>query len=234
MQTRKIGPFLLDAEGRLFFGDLLVGYGDEFDEDAFQEALERRAVYQDENRQKQVLEMPASQLSFSWPTEPPDPLVNADDGLTVAEAHRQLWDQLNKGSLCPVCLRHARRYRRAFHKEMAVFLVQLVRRYLDLGAGRRFVFIRELPDYQKAPKSSSDGAYLPHWLLIKRGEPGYYMPTERGVEFVRGRIRVPKYAWIFGNHAHHFSDETIGITEALSTEINVLGMLRHIEGYVGK
>lgn len=231
---RRCGRLLATGDGHWFYGEIQVGKDGHLDADTLLRAI---TVYAEgAEPQVEAWKPPVHQLSFAWPVAAPG-LVNVDAGLTVAQAHAQLWPALDEGAFCPVCQRMARRYARPFHKEMAIFLVYLVRAFLAQGKHKEYIELRGLlPGNRYSPKSSTDGSYLVEWRLIKRKpkEPGWYMPSPAGIAFVRGQTRVPKIAWIYAKQAHHFSQEQISITDALATEIDVMAMLRDIEGYEGR
>lgn len=81
---------------------------------------------------------------------------------------------------------------------------------------------------------------LRHWGLLERhkdsqrtkttNSAGLYRITQKGIDFVEGRIRVPKAANIYLNRLHSFSEETVSIHEALTKEFDYA---EHMAGYFG-
>ena len=150
-----------------------------------------------------------------------------DRTTTLAEAKKVVRDGLKSGITCPCCGRLCKLYPRKLHKEMATFLIQLVRA-AEHDDG--WIHIRNL--LPASPKASTDGSYLTHWGLLetKPSDPGeksdgFYRPTDKGKRFVQGKVRVPSHAYIFSGRCYHFSDEQVSITEALGQPFNYREMM---------
>lgn len=146
--------------------------------------------------------------------------------LTVKQAREFLRARLDEGASCPTCLQHVQVYRRQITSTMAYVLV-LMYRYAEENGDLFF----NVPRYLRGLKDpnlpqGSDETKLKHWELIEAqsgvegddGNPrtGLYRITERGKQFVRGELRVPKYARIYNGKLLSLSkDETVSIREAL-------------------
>lgn len=224
-KTVYCGLLRREPDGRWFYGEQLIGIDGEPVSGALKDALADVA-----DAPEPVLAeptTPAIQTSFSWPVD--EPIIAVDESETLAEAHRQVWANLDAGTWCPCCRRNARRYARPLHAEMATFLVNLVRAF---EKQKRYYHNREILPGADSSKSSTDGSYLTVWGLVKRkpGATGWYLPEPAGIALVRGRIEVPKYAWIYDGRATHFSAERITIREALQNKLSVLSMLTDREG----
>jgi hypothetical protein len=68
-----------------------------------------------------------------------------------------------------------------------------------------------------------DGAACPCWHLVAEldeprddgGRAGYWRVTELGVEFLRGTLRVPKYARVYDGRRLGFAGELVGVADCL-------------------
>lgn len=58
---------------------------------------------------------------------------------------------------------------------------------------------------------------LRHWGLIEAGERGEWRPTQRGVDFLEGRITVPKRVYVFNNEKRDESEEQVSARAALES-----------------
>jgi hypothetical protein len=217
-------------DGSWYYGEVCLGTDNQSLPGALERAIE---AYADAPEPVLKAWSPQdSQMTFEWPMSAP--IVNVDKAISLHEASRAVFAGLDKGAFCPCCQRTARRYARKFHREMAVFLVYLVRAY---RAQPRFYHLREvLPGGRSSPKASTDGSYLTHWGLVKRhkSNAGNYMPTPAGQAFVLGQITVPGTCWVYDGRAWHFSKETVGVREVLDDRVDVLEMLNDNEGPGGR
>lgn len=219
-----------DPEGVWYYGEIRIGR----DNEPLTGALERALEEYSEAPEPVLREWaPAdSQMSFSWPVSAP--IVNVDRNMSLHEASAGVFAKLDKGAFCPCCQRTARRYARKLHREMAVFLVYLVRAYRE---HQRFHHLRDvLPGGRSSPKASTDGAYLTHWGLVKRhkGTAGLYMPTPAGQAFVLGQTTVPSTCWVYDGRPWHFSKDKVTVREVLDDRVDVLAMLQDSEGPGGR
>lgn len=224
-KTNYCGLLRREPNGHWYFGERLIGIDGEPIPGALEIAMADSA--EAETAEPPPPGRPAVQLAIDFPIEAP--VIAIDEGESLAKAHRQVWQNLDQGAWCACCQRTARRYPRKLHAEMASFLVRLVRAY---EKEKRWYHLREVLPGGDAPKSSTDGAYLTHWGLVKRhpDRTGFYRPTPGGIAFVRGRTSVPRIAWVYDKRATHFSKERITIRQALEEQFDLVGMLSDREG----
>ncbi len=220
-----------DEEGRWWYADTQIGH----DGQLYDGELARALAQADEAEQPglEAWKPEPRQLSFQWPVEAP-PTVDVGER-TLAQAHAELWEQLDQGAFCDCCQRMARRYPRRLHREMARFLGKLVEAWEAMPERqKRYVALRDF--WPHGPKASTDGSYLVHWDLVKRHptRTGLYKPTPAGLSFVAGRIVVPKIAWVYAGRATHYSKETIAFVDALAEPVDVRGMLADRDGPEGR
>jgi hypothetical protein len=113
-----------------------------------------------------------------------------------------------KGCICPSCDRFIRVYRRNISGPVAVWLIDLVRKWL---VEQRPYHIRELP---KTP-SRGEEAKLRYWDLArweinedgKKTHSGLWQPTSRGIAFAHGNLRVPRHALVLVRVCIGMADE---------------------------
>lgn len=221
-----------EPDGCWYYGEIMIGQDQIPNPGALERAIEHYA-----NAPEPLLKEwkpKDSQLSFSWPVSAP--IVNVDRDISLQEASRTVFANLDKGAYCPCCQRNARRYARRLHREMAVFLVYLVRAYRAQDKPK-WLHLREvLPGGRSTPKASTDGSYLVNWGLVKRHKQtaGLYMPTPAGQAFVLGQIAVPRICWVYDGRPWHFSKETITIRDVLDDRVDVLAMLQDEAGPEGR
>jgi hypothetical protein len=126
------------------------------------------------------------------------------------------------GVRCPCCQRLVKVYRRKLHREMATFIIHLVRRYQVTGG---WTHVREL-DAPGTRKSSTDGAYLVHWGLLERDRHRRYRPTADGIEFAMDRLHVSRWVDLRNNEPQDFSEDTVSIVEVLGSPFDYEELMR--------
>lgn len=127
---------------------------------------------------------------------------------------RERW---NKGCRCPVCEQRVQCWRRNLTTEMGYALVNVVKKWEQEQRPVRSAELRGLRggDYSK----------LRYWDLVvfesesDEGEGdegrvgGGMTPTEKGLAFVRRRISVTKYVWVYNNKPLRYEGDLISIDQ---------------------
>jgi hypothetical protein len=87
---------------------------------------------------------------------------------------------------------------------------------IEVGASMVWIDTRNLRWICQGHKASTDGTYLTKWGLVekKKGHTGKYRITQKGIGFLKGRITVPRFAFIYGNEVRRFSYEPTTFTAA--------------------
>lgn len=148
--------------------------------------------------------------------------------LTLDEARVQLRAKIKKGAKCPVCKQFAKVYAHPLGSTMARFLIVLVKKHEQHG---EWIHARDL--YAHVPGASTTGGYfslLIHWGLIE-GKPndkdptkrcsGFWRPTQSGIDFAYGRIRVPRYIETYNGKCIAIDKSVqISVTEALGEKFD--------------
>lgn len=137
------------------------------------------------------------------------------DSALLGEA--RAWTRANwtRGCICPLCKGKVKRYARPLHASMAASLIRLYRQYgkewgqLDPVLNRRLY---------------ADNAKLRWWGLLEPQEGeredgskriGVWRVTDKGEQFVLGRVRVQRRALVYKNALLSFEGEAVSIVECL-------------------
>lgn len=143
---------------------------------------------------------------------------------SLSESKKQLEANLEDGMNCPLCGQFCKLYKRKLNSGMAAGLVWLVKEY------------EETNDWVNIPtraprfilRTGGQFSLLGHWNLIiqKQNEEestrcsGLWMPTRLGIDFVRQQADVPSHVFLYNNEVLGFSNERIGIIQALRSHFN--------------
>jgi len=129
------------------------------------------------------------------------------------------------GAVCPCCGQFAKTYKRKINSTMVASLIWLAHR--QLKSGEPWVDVqREAP---RAVLASRQIGMVAHWGLCRNAVAssdsttrcsGYWQITERGLEFVRGEIRVPRHVYLYANVVKGWGDESTDVREALGDHFN--------------
>lgn len=119
---------------------------------------------------------------------------------TIAEGRQWLRDRLGGGATCPCCDQYAKEYKRKITRTMVKALGMLY----AAEAQHRFV---HSPTALKADVNAArEVGKLAYWGLVEEettqhrvdgGRAGYWKVTQKGVDFLRGAERVPRYAHVY-------------------------------------
>lgn len=136
-------------------------------------------------------------------------------------------EAMNRGARCPCCSQFAKVYRRSIGSRMVTDLMAVHRH-----AGRGWCYLPDAIGY-----NGGDSAKLRYWDLIEP-EPGpdgsttdgnrrcRYRVTERGVAFLAGRARVPRWALVFDGRLMRLDDsETVTVQDCLGDRFSLAELL---------
>ena len=115
---------------------------------------------------------------------------------------------------CPCCEQTVKIYPRSINSHMIRTLVQLY----EQGE-------RKLPQHDSSQ---------PHfWGLIKlaesEGPPAKWVVTEKGIDWLRGRITIPRYALIYNGEVYGWSREQWSVSEAAKKDFDLQEILSPFE-----
>ncbi len=111
--------------------------------------------------------------------------------------------KINRSMVLAACSLYAKRHSTddgfVHHKK---FMLGFSRGFYDLG---RFGFLeqRQKNDADQAKRTS-----------------GYWKLTQGGIDFLMGKTRVPKYAYVFDDEVRGYSEELISVHDAMGENFN--------------
>ena len=128
---------------------------------------------------------------------------------TLEEAQDWLRARVEDGARCPCCTQFAKVYRRKLNSGMAK---SLIRMYQAAGTGWQNIT-------ETIPARSREEGKLRYWGLVEQGEErGWWRVTPKGEQFVKNRIKVPRYVRIYDDRMLGYDDtEDTNIIDALSS-----------------
>jgi hypothetical protein len=140
--------------------------------------------------------------------------------VTLEEARDWLRARVEDGDYCPCCTQFAKVYKRKINSGMVRALINL---YRAGGPGRDF---RHLPPIDP---SHGDAAKLVYWELIEEepvvredgGRAGWWRVTPLGEDFLRGWIKVIKYARVYDSRLLGFTGGKVDVRDALGTKFKL-------------
>jgi hypothetical protein len=117
-------------------------------------------------------------------------------------------------TVCVTCHQNVTHYRYKLSKHNVAFLKTLVE---ALERGIRYVHLSAIP----VGRGKRDYNRLRYWGLIetKRGTPtdratkGWWSITAKGLQFYRGKIKVPMYVNVDGGHVTSFNGPDIYVSD---------------------
>lgn len=142
-------------------------------------------------------------------------------GTTLQEARDRVHTQKFHGALkCPCCDQTVKVYKRQINRGIAR---SLGRMYQLKGLG--WVHVPTMI----GARSREEGK-LAYWGLAEEstepredgGRAGWWRVTPRGERFIRGKIRVPKYAYTYNTHCLELDDsKTVSFKECLGEKFDL-------------
>ncbi len=136
---------------------------------------------------------------------------------TVEQAKKYLRNNFEDGCKCPCCDQYVKIYKRKLMVKPIKLLVSLYK----MNRGYHHVYDMS---GEKVTTGLGDFAKIKYWGLIeekpntdeKKRTSGYWKITQKGVDFIEGKISVPKYVLIYNAKKYGVDDEkTITITDIL-------------------
>lgn len=177
-----------------------------------------------------------SQGSGTPPPPPPPPVAtlfpdDEDDGPSLREAREKLLVDRWEGVSCPCCGQMAKVYRRKINSSMARGLIAAYREN-----GLTFGWLQDVRRMQ-GETDNREESKLRYWGLMEEeperrpdgGRSGWWRVTSEGEAFVRGQIRVPKYAFLYDGFCLRLDHgEMVTISDALGTPFNYDDLMKGI------
>jgi hypothetical protein len=148
------------------------------------------------------------------------------DHTTLSEARGWLRERVDDGAHCPCCTQFAKVYRRKLNSAMAYALILM---YRHGGDEDGWCYVPDL--LIRRTNRGGDEAKARYWGLIE--EPpdamredgstrvGTWRLTADGAAFVRGELKVAKYARVYDGRCLGLDDaQLVDITDALGKRFN--------------
>lgn len=123
---------------------------------------------------------------------------------------------------CPYCGRYAQLYKRSLHHSVAAWLIRLYR----AGGENNFIEVVNLRLTDK--NASSDYGIAKFWQLIQqkpheiddKKSSGFWKLTSVGANFVRGNLKIQKFAQIYDDRAFGYEGPEVSIADCLGDKFN--------------
>lgn len=139
---------------------------------------------------------------------------------TSEEAKQWLREHFQEGATCPCCTQFVKCYPL---KIPGTAVRDLIALYRKTHSGRGYAHVNEF-----ANLASRSFAKLAYWDLIKAEEnldtqkrtSGMWTLTEKGRQFVRDDIKIPKRAYIYNGKRLKYSEDEVSISEAIGHKFN--------------
>jgi hypothetical protein len=141
-----------------------------------------------------------------------------DSQTTLKQIKDFLHAHIDEGCKCPACGQEVKKYRRALNAQMAWFLIALFR------APKRDGWV----DIRTLDVRGGDYAKTLYWGLVElrgnidptRRTSGLWRLTQKGLLFVHDQVRVPRHALVYNGRCLGFSNQDIGIRQALGQKFD--------------
>lgn len=146
-------------------------------------------------------------------------MVNFSPQASLAQVRNWLLSKADDGAECPVCKQYVKVYRRKITSSMAYALIEMYR-----AGGKDWVHLASVLTGARA-----DEAKLAYWGLIEEekilrpdgGRAGYWRVTDLGELFLRGNLKLPKYARVYNKRVLGLdATEQATIRDALGTKFD--------------
>lgn len=151
---------------------------------------------------------------------PPHPAERLFTPTVTLEAARGLLKKLaiDGGAYCPCCGQFTKVYQRQIHSSQVRTLITM---YHNRGLAWQY-----LPDVHQ---HSRDFTHVAYWGLIEEkgvprqdgGRRGLWRVTDLGEDWLRGRVKVPKYALIYDAKFLGYQGDQVSADEALGKDFKL-------------
>lgn len=122
---------------------------------------------------------------------------------------------------CPVCRSHVQSYKRTVSLSQVYWLI-LLNKYSK--AGQKYVDHKVISNrlYEALGRNASDYPLMVHWKLIECSPvtSGEYTITKLGIEFIQGKLEIPKYLYFANNKVFKRSRENVKFDSAKNFDVN--------------
>lgn len=138
--------------------------------------------------------------------------MRTDLSTTLTEVQRFLNEFKSDGCQCPACGQKVKTYTRKLNSGMVAFLRGLYS--LSKKTPDRFFSLSTILKYIDSGSRSLDYSVLRHWQLIESDKPGKWRITQKGKDFLDGKIAVSRAVVIYNNQPDFFSSDLVKYDKA--------------------
>ncbi len=149
---------------------------------------------------------------------------------TIKEAQDYLNDNFLEGVHCPCCEQYVKKYKRKINSAMARVLIRLNNVTEEQGEDFYHVSV-----FDPTRSGGSDVAKLAAWGLVKaqvnkdttKRCSGMWIITEKGKQFARQEINLPKYCWFYNGDVLGLDDEHMtDVVDSLGDKFDYVALMR--------
>jgi len=152
---------------------------------------------------------------------------------TLLEAKEEVKDAMKDGIECPCCEQWTQLYKYSFHSGMVKALIYIYKAYEngDIPKGEFF----HVEKYLKEKKVDFHGYHskLKFWGLLEQKSndnpakkwSGFWKITQKGIDFIKDEIALPKYVWLHNKKAYGFEGPNMLASELKFKHFNYAEMM---------
>lgn len=146
-------------------------------------------------------------------------VATPDDTDTIAHSREWLDENRGEGVSCPSCDQLVKVYRRKINAGMARTLITMYHK----GGTQGFVHTPSLPGDTHEASQLSWWGFIEEEKMLREdgGRAGHWRVTPEGEDWLLGRTKAAKYAFIYNGKLLNLDDEeSVLITDSLGTKFN--------------
>lgn len=135
---------------------------------------------------------------------------------TINTAKQFFRDGLRKGIVCPCCNRFAKIYSRKLNNAMAIGLAMFYDK--TTSSGQVWIHMERFFKGENCKATiRGDFTKLRYWELIELNseKAGFYRITQKGIDFLNNKIKIPKSALIYNDEVLGFSEKQVSVNDVV-------------------
>lgn len=161
---------------------------------------------------------------------------------TIAEAKQYILDNIEEGVECPACTRNVQMQKFNLDHNMASAL-RILDEHTNQGEYvRTIALFNEYADTESNLNNGGNWTKVKHWGLIESemtiteegGSQGNWRITQKGRDFVHGKVKVSKKAKTFKDKLHGYLGDPILITDIKIKPFDYVNTVGHTYKGIGE